>query len=223
MNIHITQPGKLAILGEDGNCWFPLFEQFHGNPGKLAGFLLKGFGFPNRDAARNEESATPFQDEHTLRLLRVAAIHAKASCGDGFGGFKGLVDSLSVILFTRSDHAKLEAGDPSPKRGKTALVLHEGFTHERISKEELDEVLSYLDNHLPPCSRTNWHTMADIAGHLRAQFLLPTLQQIFTESPGKRRLAPEEVTDEDVCLILCVNPGFPPDMLASISKALETL
>jgi len=221
MKLHITRPGKLAILGDGGNCWLPLLEQFNGDAGTLADFLLETFASPDLNPARNAESASSFQSGHTLRLLRSSTLLAKARFGNGFGGFQGLAECLSEILRTRSDHARLQPGDPSPKRGATAILLLAGYQSGRISKGELDEILAYLDNHLPACARTNWRTMADIADEIRARLLIPSLRQIFEECPGNRRLAPEETAAEDVCLILCLSPDLPPDSIAAITLVVE--
>ncbi len=169
-----TNSDKCTAPRQGRNSIFPIEEKLASDSTAIAALLGETFGvlsfadamFKNPDAYK----------AHTLHFLRAVVIYAKASHGGGLGGLKGLAESIDVVLYTRSDRRTLEAGDPSPHRSTVTLHLCDGYHNHDISREELDDVIAYLDNALPTEARSSWQMTAMIGHYLQTQLSRPARQ-----------------------------------------------
>ena len=190
----------LYILGPGGNCWFALFAQFQGDATLVGNFLFECLQDRSGFGAVNEA----YWDENARRLLRAATISAKAVHGSEFGGLEGIADGLNLVIRTGSNNDD-DDDDGTPKE-KLIETLDDGYIAGNISANERHQLISYVENDVIGGNPRTWSTIANYARNFLAQFSLPALQDLFRPAPGKRRLVPEDVIDEGLCLVVSLSP-----------------
>lgn len=195
------------ILGEGGNCWFPLFDQFHGDPTAIANFLFEiledrgGAGNSMRSGSSNES----FWEENARRLLRAGLVCSKARHGEGLGGLGGISRGINeVVACGRVGGNTVTANISEVDSLKQTLA--EGLRNNRISGQEAKEFEAYIANDVCKGAANTWGTIANMTRNYLAQFSDPRLRSLFEESKGKRKLGPEDVIDEGALLIVSLSP-----------------
>lgn len=198
----------VLILGEGGNCWYSLFEQFGGDPSAIANFLYetledKGAGGLSRGGGSNES----FWEENARRMLRSAIILAKVRNGDSLNGLQGIADSIDAIIAMQQNNSADD--DESEKLATNDQLLAEAgraSSERRISDDEADTLCRYIERDVIRGNQNTWATIANMARNYIAQFSQPALQRLFKPAHGKRQVRPEDVIDKGVILIVSLSP-----------------
>lgn len=200
----------LYILGEGGNCWFSLFEQFDGDPTSVANFLFETLEDRSGGGGGSNDS---FWEENARRLLRAAVTCAKAEFGIELGGLQGIADGVNLVMKSRVKGDDDDDDDDEPaedwetkKVKEIEAIATEGFLAGRISLHESNELAGYLKNDVVDGNSRTWLTIANMARNYIAQFSQPALQELFREGEGRRRLVPEDVIDDGLLLIVSLSP-----------------
>ena len=196
----------LYILGEGGNCWFSLFEQFDGDPTAIADFLFEMLEDRNGSGGSSENES--FWEENARRLLRAGAICAKAQYGSEMGGLQGIADGINLVMGARKTSVE-DVDDCDVENGGAKdieALAEDGFLAGRISHDELKHLAAYIKNDVVTGSSKTWGVIANMTRNYIAQFSQPDLQEIFQEQEGKRKLLPEDIIDEGVLLIVSLSP-----------------
>ena len=198
----------VLILGEGGNCWYALFEQFGGDPTAVANFLYEtledcGPGALSRAGGSNDS----FWEENARRMLRSAIILAKARHGDSLDGLQGIADGIDSIIAVQQntssdddDSVNSDSGDQILAEAKEACGEH------RITGDEMSALGRYIERDVIGGNSKTWATIANMARNYIAQFSQPALQRLFKPSPGKTRVRPEDVIDKGIILIVSLSP-----------------
>lgn len=193
---------KVLVLGDGGNCWLPIFEQFKGDATAIANFLFEtledqmpGYGGGDNDS---------FWYENARRLLRGAALMAKASYGTELGGLQGFADSLNLILSVNQSSSDDDEAREIPDEIKQAIT--EGHRHGRIDRPERKDLEAYLRQDVACGNRRTWATIANMGRNYVAQFSQRHLRALFDASPALEKLSPEAVIDEGRLLIISMSP-----------------
>ena len=195
------------ILGEGGNCWFPLFDQFNGDPTAIANFLFEtledrsGGGNSMNSGSSNDS----FWEENARRLLRSALVCAKARHGDSLGGLAGISQGINDLVGcgrTTLNHVVADA----PAVAALKEVIADGLQSNRISSNEAGEIDAYIANDVCKGSPNTWGTIANMTRNYLAQFSDPRLRALFEEGNDRRKLGPEDVIDEGLLLIVSLSP-----------------
>jgi hypothetical protein len=198
---------KVLILGDGGNCWLPIFEQFQGDASAIANFLFEALEdqLPGQTGGGDNDS---FWYENARRLLRAAALMAKAQYGMELGGLKGFTESLNLIL-SANQVSPLSDDDDDTKGQvpqKLTAVLQTGYRHGRIDRAELKDLEEYIRHDVACGSPRTWSTIANMGRNYVAQFSQKHLRAVFEENPDLERLSPEAVIDEGRLLIVSMSP-----------------
>lgn len=193
----------LHILGPGGNCWFPLFSQFGGDATRVANFLFETLEDRSGQGGGPNDS---FWEENARRLLRAGTICAKAHHGTELGGLDGLSTAINSIMDAHSPSDDEDPGDDESASDKVRALLEEGFVSGRIAQRELEETLDYVQREVVRGNPRTWATISNMTRNYLAQFSMPALRDIFEESPGKRRVGPEDVIDEGLLLLVSLSP-----------------
>jgi hypothetical protein len=72
--------------------------------------------------------------------------------------------------------------------------------------EEAEEVKSYIKEDVLPLAERTWGTIANMARNYISQFSQPNLRELFSDSPGRVKIGPEEVIDRGLVLIVSLSP-----------------
>ncbi len=196
----------LHILGENGNCWFSLFEQFDGDATAVTDFLFEMLEDRTGTGATGENDS--FWEENSRRLLRAGTICAKAQHGLELGGLKGIADGVNLVMTVRKQGIE-DFDDCDETNAETNAVeelANNAFFAGRISHQELNQLVEYITHDVPTGSPKTWGVIANMTRNYIAQFSQPDLLEIFQEQPGKRRLIPEDLIDEGLLLIVSLSP-----------------
>ena len=201
------RPEDLCILGEGGNCWFSLFDQFDGDPTAVADFLFEMLEDRSGTGAIGQNES--FWEENARRLLRAGVICAKAQHGSEMGGLQGIADGVNLVMGARKESGSDDdnEGEEVTRGAKDVEALaNSGFLAERITFQESNHLADYIKNDVVNGSPRTWGVIANMTRNYIAQFSQPDLQELFQESEGKRRLIPEDVIDEGLLLIVSLSP-----------------
>lgn len=200
----------VMILGEGGNCWFPLFDQFGGDPTKIANFLFEILeDRTSKGALTRGGSNDSFWEENARRLLRAACTLAKATHGESLNGLSGISDAVNLILGCNATRASFddEASEGvSRESNECQEAAESGHQKGWVSTIELREFQDYLLHDVGTGNERTWATIANMARNYLAQFSQPALRRIFEPDPGKQRIAPEDIIDGGVLLIVNLSP-----------------
>lgn len=198
------------ILGEGGNCWFPLFDQFGGDPTKIANFLFEILeDRTSKGALSRGGSNDSFWEENARRLLRAACTLAKATHGESLNGLTGISAGVNLILghYPARGSADDDNWDrPACERSGCQEAAESGHQKGWISTLELQEFQEYLIHDVGTGNERTWATIANMARNYLAQFSQPALRRIFQPDPAKKRIAPEDIIDGGVLLIVNLSP-----------------
>jgi hypothetical protein len=203
----VGRENDVLILGEGGNCWYALFEQFSGDPTAIANFLYGTLEDRSSSSlSHNGGSNDSFWDENARRMLRSAVILAKARHGDSMGGLQGIADGIDSII-----SAQQSTGDDSvcDQTESSEMILNDikvACEEYRITGDELTMLKNYIERDVMDGNRNTWATIANMARNYIAQFSQPALQRLFKPSPGKIRVGPEDVIDKGLILIVSLSP-----------------
>jgi hypothetical protein len=201
--------GDVHILGEGGDCWFPLFDQFGGDATKIANFLFEILeDRTSKGALSRGGSNDSFWEENARRLLRAACSLAKAAHGHSFNGLSGISAAVNQILDYNNDtDDSFENDDPCAHSfrpcDQTAL---DGHAKGWLSTVELQDFQDYLQQDVKGGNPRTWTTIANMARNYLSQFSQPALRRIFQPDPSKKRIAPEDIIDGGVLLIVNLSP-----------------
>jgi type IV secretory pathway TraG/TraD family ATPase VirD4 len=193
---------KVLVLGDGGNCWLPIFEQFKGDATAVANFLFETL--EDQLASRGGGDNDSFWYENARRLLRGAALMAKAKYGIELGGLQGLTDSLNLILSVNKSSSDDDESQETPAEIKEAIA--EGHRHGRIDRLERKDLEAYLRNDVATGNKRTWATIANMGRNYVAQFSQRHLSALFEEGPGLEKLSPEALIDEGRLLIISMSP-----------------
>jgi len=193
----------LHILGPGGNCWFPLFSQFAGDASRVANFLFEILEDRSGQGGGENES---FWEENARRLLRAGAICAKARHGLDLGGLDGISAGINAIMDAHSPSDDEEPDEDESSCDKMRTILEEGFVQGRIGRRELEDTLDYVRRDVVGGNPRTWATISNMTRNYLAQFSMPALREIFEETPGKKRVGPEDVIDEGLLLLVSLSP-----------------
>jgi len=202
--------GDVYILGEGGNCWFPLFDQFDGDATRIANFLFEiledrtSKGLPNRGGSNDS-----FWEENARRLLRASVTLAKATHGPSIGGLTGIADAVNTILSVntgRTSWEDEESEDRSNDIKACENAAENGLRQSWINTAEFKDFHHYLNNDVRGGNERTWSTIANMTRNYLAQFSQPALRQIFEPDANKKRITPEDIIDCGVLLIVSLSP-----------------
>lgn len=195
----------LYVLGEGGNCWFSLFEQFDGDPTAVANFLMETL--EDRYVGRRGENDS-FWEENARRLLRTAAVCAKAEHGIGLGGLSGISTAIELIMGVRGRQDDDESSSEEDEGAKATIdtLLEKGLVSRCLTWQEKAEVDTYIKNDVIPGASRTWATIANMARNYISQFSQPHLRALFEEGEGRRKLSPEDIIDEGLLVIVSLSP-----------------
>ncbi|MEI8310965.1 MAG: hypothetical protein WCH98_09435 [Verrucomicrobiota bacterium] len=196
----------LYILGEGGNCWFSLFDQFDGDPTAVADFLFEMLEDRSGTGAFSQNES--FWEENARRLLRAGVICAKAQHGSELGGLQGIADGVNLVMGARKGAGDDDDEGDEPTAGTKEIeaLANSGFLAERINFQESNHLVDYIKNDVVHGNPRTWGVIANMTRNYIAQFSQPDLQELFQESGGKRKLIPEDVIDEGLLLIVSLSP-----------------
>ncbi len=197
------------ILGEGGNCWFAVFEQFDGDPTRIANFLFEILeDRTSKGSLSRGGSNESFWEENTRRLLRAAIILAKANHGESMGGLAGIRDSIAIILSIKNTQIDDE-DDDIPTLGEPSvypkLVSH-GYQNGWISTSEKSWLEKYVKEDVIAGNPRTWATIANMTRNYIDQFSQPCLQEIFKCDPTRAKITPEDIIDRGLLLIVNLSP-----------------
>lgn len=198
----------VLILGEGGNCWYALFEQFGGEPTSIANFLYetledRGPGALSRSGGSNDS----FWEENARRMLRSAIILAKARHGDSLDGLQGIADSIDSIIGTQPRTGSYDDESTEAESGYPVLTeVRQACDKNRITEGELTTLTRYIERDVICGNTKTWSTIANMARNYISQFSQPALQRLFKSSPGKTRVRAEDVIDKGIILIVSLSP-----------------
>lgn len=198
----------VLILGEGGNCWYALFEQFGGDPTAVANFLYetledRGPGALSRSGGSNDS----FWEENARRMLRSAIILAKARHGDSLDGLQGIADGIDSIMTVQLSADDDDLGLAKSDFNNQVLAdAKEAYEERRITDDEMGALRRYIERDVIGGNSKTWATIANMARNYIAQFSQPALQRLFVSSPGKTRVRPEDVIDQGIILIVSLSP-----------------
>ncbi len=201
------------VLGENGNCWFALFECLGGDPTAVADFLFEALEDRGAGGALSRGGSNDsFWEENARRLLRAGVTLAKARHGLDLDGLPGIARAINAILTVQT--AKERNGDDDWDADPTESILTrltneaiEGQAEGRILQTEQTSLVEYLENDVRGGSRSNtWATIANMARNYIAQFSKPALQRLFQPDPKRRRIVPEDIIDEGLLMIVNLSP-----------------
>jgi hypothetical protein len=156
---------KILILGDGGNCWLPIFEQFQGDASAIANFLFETLEdqLAGQGGGGDNDS---FWYENARRLLRAAALLAKAKYGMELGGLQGFTESLNLIL---SANQVSPLSDDDEAKGKVPqklmAILQTGYRHGRIDRAELKDLEDYVQHDVASGNPRTWSTIACGSNH----------------------------------------------------------
>lgn len=201
----------LCILGEGGNCWFPIFDQFGGDTTKISNFLFEILEDRTSKGSTlgRGGSTDSFWEENARRLLRAAVSFSKAAHGESLGGLSGISTAVNGILCCNTgmfvgDYE--ESGVRISHVRKFEATAIEGHRKGWIGTVELGELQDYVNNDVKPGNERTWSTIANMARNYVAQFSQPALRRIFEPDPTKRRISPEDIIDGGILLIVSLSP-----------------
>jgi len=193
---------KVLVLGDGGNCWLPFFEQFKGDATAIANFLFETL--EDQVAGRSGGGNDSFWYENARRLLRGAALLAKAKHGMELGGLQGLSDSLNLILSVNYSSSDDDEAREIPDEIKEAIAA--GHRHGRIDRLERKDLEAYLRHDVAGGNSRTWATIANMGRNYIAQFSQRHLRALFEPNPELEKLSPEAVIDEGRLLIISMSP-----------------
>jgi hypothetical protein len=204
------------ILGEGGTCWFPLFDQFEGDPTRIANFLMEILeDRTSKGAYSKGGSNDAFWQENARRLLRSSVILAKASYGFRMNGLEGIKQSLSQIIAMRGldeDHFKFRNQIPK---------LYSGYQDGMITRKELDVIDNYIKYDVVGGDSRTWSTISNMTRNYLEQFSQPALLDIFNPDPIRREISPEAIIDEGLLLIVNLSPSIYGDAATPFRMAIK--
>jgi len=195
------------ILGEEGNCWFPPFDQFNGDPTAIANFLFETLEDRTGGGHSTISANESFWEENARRLLRTAIVCAKARHGDGLGGVGGISQSINDVVGCAQMKVITVTANESAVSAMKAVIA-DGLQNNRISSTEAEEFEAYIENDVCRGSSNTWGTIANMTRNYLAQFSDPKLRALFEEGKGRRKLGPEDVIDEGLLLIVSLSPAL---------------
>jgi len=99
-----------------------------------------------------------------------------------------------------------DPGDDESACDKLRAVLEEGFVRGHLGRRELEETLDYVRRDVVQGNPRTWAVISNMTRNYLAQFSMPALRDIFEDHPGKRRVAPEDVIDEGLLLLVSLSP-----------------
>ena len=197
------------ILGEGGNCWFPLFDQFNGDVTRIANFLFETLedrtskGLPGRGGSNDS-----FWEENSRRLLRAAVTLTKAVHGRNIE-LSNISASVNMILAAKGTSPSFDDDDSDNGTAATEEceeTIEQGLRKGWITVDESVSFGLYLVNDVKGGNDRTWTTIANMTRNYLAQFSQPTLQKIFNADPDKKRIAPEDIIDRGALLIVSLSP-----------------
>jgi len=215
---------EVFILGENGNCWFPIFEQFGGDPTQVANFLFEILEDRTSKGALNRGGSNDsFWEENARRLLRAGAILAKACHGSTLGGLSGINDAVNTILSLQNSNSDADDFDTYAKEvdHECLKCATEGLAAGRIHTVEHSDFLSYLKNDVCGGNPRTWSTIGNMTRNYLAQFSQPALRRIFEPDDSKTRIRPEDIIDRGALLIVCLSPTLYGESAAPFRMAIK--
>lgn len=195
---------KVLVLGDGGNCWLPIFEQFNGDTTAIANFLFETL--EDQVAGRGSGDNDSFWYENTRRLLRAAALVAKAIHGLELGGLQGISHALNLVLSANCHPLDDDEDSKSEIPNTIKQAIASGHRHGRIDSTERRDLEAYILHDVAKGNSRTWATIANMGRNYVAQFSQRHLCALFEESPGLERLSPESVIDEGRLLIVSMSP-----------------
>lgn len=192
----------VLVLGDGGNCWLPIFEQFKGDATAIANFLVETL--EDQVAARSGGDNDSFWYENSRRLLRGAALLAKAKHGMELGGLQGFSDCLNHLLSVNQSSTDDDEVREIPSDIKEAIA--EGHRYGRIDRLERKDLEAYIRHDVASGNRRTWATIANMGRNYIAQFSQKHLRALFDPHPDLEKLSPEAVIDEGRLLIISLSP-----------------
>lgn len=195
----------LFILGEGGNCSFPLLECYNGDLTRITDFLYYMLEDAHAGGRGTNES---YWAENARRLLKCAAGLAKARHGVSLGGLRGIREAISKIASSiqlREDNSDDESSSQS-SINDLLQVLEEGLNFCRISEEERAEVHAYISSdlaHLPPRTAS---TILNMGRNYLSHFSNEALVGLFSRQSGRPEVRPEDIIDRGLILLVSLSP-----------------
>lgn len=198
----------LLVLGENGNCWFSLFEPFNGDVAAITEVLVMTLEDRTRSGGKGDNEA--FWEENMRRLLRASISVAKARHGCDLGGLSGITAALNSIVSAR-DGFNEDNSDEDERANRVTplkLLLDEAFVLGRLTQSESRSAQDYLHNDVLSGSTRTWGTIANYARNFISQFASPALLEIFEPGGSRRRITPDDVIDEGLMLVVSLSPAL---------------
>jgi len=198
------------ILGEGGNCWFPLFDQFDGDATRIANFLFEILeDRTSKGGLSKGGSNETFWEENARRLLRASVSLAKGTHGPSLGGLTGIANSVNEILSVNSGRIAMADDDDEAKDAaieKCKEAVDDGLRKGWLGDTEHSEFKAYLNHDVKTGNDRTWSTIANMTRNYLAQFSQPALRRIFEPDPAKKRISPEDIIDQGALLIVSLSP-----------------
>lgn len=200
------------ILGEGGNCWFAVFDQFGGDATKIANFLFEILeDRTSKGALTRGGSNDSFWEENARRLLRASVILAKSTHGDSVGGLSGISDAVNRILaLMQNEGFGDDETEDDDTKNQAAFILKVKFGYKKgwITTQEMSDFEMYIKHDVSCGSEKTWGTIANMTRNYLAQFSQPALRQLFEPDPSKARITPEDIIDRGLLLIVSLSPAI---------------
>ncbi len=196
------------ILGEGGNCWYAVFDQFDGDPTKVANFLFEILEDRTSKGALTRGGANEsFWEENARRLMRSAVIFAKSTHGESMGGLTGISDAVDTILSIKSP-TEYCSDDESDQKSKLIDRARAGYKKGWILTSEMSDFEKYITYDVANGAPNTWATISNMTRNYLAQFSQPALRQLFEPDPTKMKITPEEIIDRGLIVIVSLSPAI---------------
>lgn len=200
------------ILGEGGNCWYAVFDQFDGDATRIANFLFEILeDRTSKGSLARGGSNESFWEENARRLLRTAIIFAKSTHGDSMGGLTGIADAVDLILSIKRPpefYSDDEEDEGKKQLGFCIFQAKEGYQKGCITTQEMSDFERYISQDVAGGNDKTWSTIANMTRNYLAQFSQPALRQLFEPDPTKTKITPEEIVDRGLLLIVSLSPAI---------------
>ena len=210
------------ILGEGGNCWFPVFDQFNGDSSRITNFLYEIL--EDRTSTGNNAkggSNESFWEENARRFLRASVVLAKATYGNSFGGLSGISKSINRIIgIQQGSHDDDEMSDNECLRDCIS-ESDSGYRKGWITTQEKKDFDDYLNQDVKQGAKRTWATISNMTRNYLAQFSQPALRQLFEPDSTKTRITPEDIIDRGKLLIVSLSPAIYGNASAPFRMALK--
>jgi len=203
---------EVYILGENGNCWFALFECLGGDPTSVADFLFETLEDRGPGAGMSRGSSNEsFWEENARRLLRAGVTLAKSRHGMDLGGLPGIALAINDIMAVQTactvqDDDDFSDKSPDTRHDQMVTEIADGIAKDRILKEEAATLMDYVKHDVCGGNKNTWATISNMTRNYIEQFSKPALQRLFQPDPKRQRITPEDIIDKGILLIVNLSP-----------------